>query len=182
MSGKELGQELKELVSSLQDQGILDEQFDQMKAVQNEQNPCFVVNLITTFLGDAENILAQLRTYLSAEDPDEVNYPQVATLALTLKGSSSSVGGCRMALACSQLRDVSDVNDHEGCIIFLDLINQQFLILRENLNHIVQGILNDYFDELKGLQDENDPCFVHECITIFLCEAQDYRAELTTNL
>ncbi|VVA26058.1 PREDICTED: histidine-containing phosphotransfer [Prunus dulcis] len=85
-----------------------------MKAVQNEQNPCFVVNLITTFLGDAENILAQLRTYLSAEDPDEVNYPQVATLALTLKGSSSSVGGCRMALACSQLRDVSDVNDHEG--------------------------------------------------------------------
>ncbi|KAI5322636.1 PREDICTED: histidine-containing [Prunus dulcis] len=138
MSGKELGQELKELVSSLQDQGILDEQFDQMKAVQNEQNPCFVVNLITTFLGDAENILAQLRTYLSAEDPDEVNYPQVATLALTLKGSSSSVGGCRMALACSQLRDVSDVNDHEGCIIFLDLINQQFLILRENLNHIVQ--------------------------------------------
>ncbi|CAB4282982.1 unnamed protein product [Prunus armeniaca] len=118
MSGKELDQELKELVSSLQDQGILDEQFDQMKAVQNEQNPCFVANLITTFLGDAENILAQLSTYLSAEDPDEVNYPQVATLALTLKGSSSSVGGCRMALACSQLRDASDAND---------LVNQQFL-------------------------------------------------------
>ncbi|BBH05114.1 histidine-containing phosphotransfer factor 5, partial [Prunus dulcis] len=86
---KELGQEFKELVSSLQDQGILDEQFDQMKAVQNERNPCFVANLITTFLGDVENILAQLSTYLSAEDPDEVNYPQVATLALTLKGSSS---------------------------------------------------------------------------------------------
>ncbi|ONI01135.1 hypothetical protein PRUPE_6G123600 [Prunus persica] len=85
MSGKELGQEFKELVSSLQDQGILDEQFDQMKAVQNERNPCFVANLITTFLGDVENILAQLSTYLSAEDPDEVNYPQVATLALTLK-------------------------------------------------------------------------------------------------
>ncbi|VVA26063.1 PREDICTED: histidine-containing phosphotransfer [Prunus dulcis] len=79
-----------------------------MKAVQNERNPCFVANLITTFLGDVENILAQLSTYLSAEDPDEVNYPQVATLALTLKGSSSR------------------------CIIVLDLI------LRENLNHIVQ--------------------------------------------
>ncbi|KAI5322643.1 hypothetical protein L3X38_031715 [Prunus dulcis] len=96
-----------------------------MKAVQNEQNPCFVANLITTFLGDAENILAQLSTYLSAEDPDEVNYPRVATLALTLKGSSSSVGGCRMALSC-------------WCIIVLDLVNQQFLILREILNHIVQ--------------------------------------------
>ncbi|PQQ12623.1 hypothetical protein Pyn_37998 [Prunus yedoensis var. nudiflora] len=135
MSGKELGQELKELVGSLQDQGILDELFDQMKAVQNEQNPCFVANLITTFLGDAENVIAQLSTYLSAQD---VNYPEVATLALKLKGSSSSVGGCRMALACSELRDVSDVNDHEGCIIVLDLVNQEFLVLRENLNHIVQ--------------------------------------------
>ncbi|XP_021833479.1 histidine-containing phosphotransfer protein 5-like [Prunus avium] len=109
-----------------------------MKAVQNEQNPCFVANLITTFLGDSENIIAQLSTYLSAQDPDEVNYAQVATLALTLKGSSSSVGGGRMALACSQLRDASDVNDHEECIIVLDLVNQEFLVLRENLNHIVQ--------------------------------------------
>ncbi|KAL6276350.1 hypothetical protein ACE6H2_019951 [Prunus campanulata] len=106
-----------------------------MKAVQNEQNPCFVANLITTFLGDAENVIGQLGTYLSAQD---VNYPEVATLALKLKGSSSSVGGCRMALACSELRDVSDVNDHEGCIIVLDLVNQEFLVLRENLNHIVQ--------------------------------------------
>ncbi|CAL2264907.1 unnamed protein product [Prunus armeniaca] len=43
-----------------------------------------------------------------------------------------------MALVCSQLRDASDANDHEECIIVLDLVNQQFLVLRENLNHIVQ--------------------------------------------
>ncbi|PQP96509.1 hypothetical protein Pyn_16870 [Prunus yedoensis var. nudiflora] len=129
--GKDLSQQLEELISSLQEQGILDELFDQMKAVQNEQNPCFVANLITTFLGDAENIIAQHSAHI-------FNYPQVATLALTLKGSSSSVGGCRMALACSQLRDASDVNDHEECIIVLDLVNQEFLVLRENLNHIVQ--------------------------------------------
>lgn len=45
-----------------------------------------------------------------------------------------------------------------------------------------QGILTDYFDDIKDLQDEINPRFVDEIITIFLRVAEDYRAELTRNL
>lgn len=46
----------------------------------------------------------------------------------------------------------------------------------------MQGILDDYFDELKGLQDEESPQFVTETITTYLGGADNTIAELTTNL
>ncbi|CAB4313413.1 unnamed protein product [Prunus armeniaca] len=63
------------------------------------------------------------------------------------------------------------------CLVGLDNVNREYLVTRENLNRIAEGILTDYFDDIKGLQDENNPRFIDEIITIFLRVAEDYRAD-----
>ncbi|KAL6204739.1 hypothetical protein ACLB2K_022006 [Fragaria x ananassa] len=59
--------------------------------------------------------------------------------------------------------------------------------LNQKLNELIsslqkKGILDDYFDQVKGLQDEKSPQFVKNTITTYLCGAEDTIAELTETL
>ncbi|BBH01599.1 hypothetical protein Prudu_011905 [Prunus dulcis] len=95
-----------------------------------------------------------------------INYTRVTEIAFQLKGSSSSfdpsefnidaiqcirhcsVGGCRMAHACCELRDASEAYSKERVIedsslgqFFdkgFDRVRREYLVLRENLNQILQ--------------------------------------------
>ncbi|XP_021802054.1 histidine-containing phosphotransfer protein 2-like [Prunus avium] len=84
--GKDLSQQLEELISSLQEQGILTDYFDDIKELQDEINPRFVDEIITIFLRVAEDYRAELTRNLS--EPD-VNYPEVNKLAIRFKSSST---------------------------------------------------------------------------------------------
>lgn len=41
-------------------QGLLDEQFQQLQSLQDETNPCFVMEVVTLFCDDAERIFGEL--------------------------------------------------------------------------------------------------------------------------
>ncbi|KAK9940246.1 hypothetical protein M0R45_016916 [Rubus argutus] len=135
MARKDLNQELNELICSFQDQGILDDYFDELKGLQDEESPQFVTNTITTYLGGADNTIAELTTNLS--EP-AVDYSMVTYLADKLKGSSLSVGGSRMANVCAELCDASEANDREACLARFEVVNREFLTLQESLSKIVQ--------------------------------------------
>ncbi|KAI5322645.1 hypothetical protein L3X38_031717 [Prunus dulcis] len=132
--GKDLSQQLEELISSLQEQGILTDYFYELRGLQDDNNPRLVDEIITIFLRVAEDYRAELTRNLS--EPD-VNYSEVHKLAIWFKGSTTSNACGRVALACQELVDASEAKNKEGCLVALDNVNREYLVAKENLNRIV---------------------------------------------
>ncbi|ONI01136.1 hypothetical protein PRUPE_6G123700 [Prunus persica] len=132
--GKDLSQQLEELISSLQEQGILTDYFDELRGLQDDNNPRLVDEIITIFLRVAEDYRAELTRNLS--EPD-VNYSEVHKLATWFKGSTTSNACGRVALACQELVDASEAKNKEGCLVALEAVNREYLVAKENLNRIV---------------------------------------------
>ncbi|XP_068337518.1 histidine-containing phosphotransfer protein 2-like [Pyrus communis] len=129
-----LTEQLNNFVRSLQEQGILDYHFDEMKELES-QTPCLVIEALTMFLRDADAAIADLFRLLGAP---LINYPKVTEIAYQLKGSSASIGGCRMADACCVLRNASVAFNKDGCFTGFDMVRREYLQLQESLNHILQ--------------------------------------------
>ncbi|CAN1357524.1 Histidine-containing phosphotransfer protein 1 [Linum perenne] len=68
------------------DQGMLDSQFTQIQALQDETNPTFVAEVISAFCNDAERIIIELNKSLSYQN---VDFSKVDAFLHQLKGSSS---------------------------------------------------------------------------------------------
>ncbi|VVA26057.1 PREDICTED: histidine-containing [Prunus dulcis] len=149
MAGRtDIAEQLKELISSLKEQGILDEKFDEvMRRLKDERNPRFAVEIINHFYGDAENNLAEL-TYLSVVPI--IDYPQLSNVALNLKEACSSFGCSRMAIACGELRDASEAKNKEGCHMVLEHIRREYAVLQKNLNQIAQLDRAIYENAIRG--------------------------------
>ncbi|KAK8514441.1 hypothetical protein V6N12_009147 [Hibiscus sabdariffa] len=110
MVGTTLSQQLNNYIQTMHEQGILDYHFDHVKALQNEENPRFVMEVISMFAHDAEAGIAHLTTVLNSA---VVDFAKVISFVHQLKGSSSSIGGVRMALACREIRHACDNLDKE---------------------------------------------------------------------
>ncbi|KAH9660055.1 Histidine-containing phosphotransfer protein 5 [Citrus sinensis] len=119
MVGTSLQQELNNFVRSLREQGILDHNFDTLSRIQNDQSPLFVTEVINLFTRDAENAITQARDSLYFSDlillqqEPSVDYDKLIAAVHQLRGASSSIGGCRVALACRELRSAIDDKDKE---------------------------------------------------------------------
>ncbi|GMI74324.1 histidine-containing phosphotransfer factor 5 [Hibiscus trionum] len=135
MAGTTVSEQLKKYIQSMHDQGVLDYHFDHVKALQNEENPGFVMEVISMFSHDAEAAIANLTTLLNSP---VVDFAKLISFVHQLKGSSSSIGGERMALACRQLRQACDNMDKESCLQIFERMKQEYNALRECLNVISQ--------------------------------------------
>ncbi|KAL4611646.1 hypothetical protein ACB092_08G140600 [Castanea dentata] len=121
-------------------QGILDSQFHSVQALKTEENPHFVLETVTVFCNDADNGIAQMTRYL--EGP-VVDFTNLTGLSHFLRGSSSSIGGIRVALACRDLRRASEANNKQGCIEGMARLKHEYNSLKEGLNNISQYMLCD---------------------------------------
>ncbi|KAL4311182.1 hypothetical protein GQ457_01G038500 [Hibiscus cannabinus] len=135
MVGTSLSQQLENYIQTMHDQGILDYHFDHVKALQNEENPRFLMEVISMFAHDAEAGIAHLTTLLNSA---VVDFAKVISFVHQLKGSSSSIGGVRMALACRQIRHACDNMDKERCLQLLERMKQEYNSLKECLNIIFE--------------------------------------------
>ncbi|KAK8600461.1 hypothetical protein V6N13_059766 [Hibiscus sabdariffa] len=77
----------KNLVQSMFDEGVLDNQFNQLQALQDSSNPNFVDEVVTLFCNDAERIVTDLNRYLNCQI---VDFNKLDSHVHQLKGSSSS--------------------------------------------------------------------------------------------
>ncbi|GAY59805.1 hypothetical protein CUMW_197310 [Citrus unshiu] len=136
MVGTSLQQELNNFVRSLREQGILDHNFDTLSRIQNDQSPLFVTEVINLFTRDAENAITQARD--SLQEPS-VDYDKLIAAVHQLRGASSSIGGCRVALACRELRSAIDDKDKERCNEILQRIVEEYQTLHVNLAHILNA-------------------------------------------
>ncbi|KAM0996805.1 hypothetical protein ACFX13_006803 [Malus domestica] len=135
MFAAQLTQQLIDFIRSLREQGILDDRFDQIKELEDE-NPGLVVEVLTVAIRSADFTIDELEKKLSGT---VIYYSKVRELTHKLKGISASVGGCRVAAACIELREAYVANNKERCVAGFDVVKREYLVLRENLNHILQS-------------------------------------------
>ncbi|KAH1033687.1 hypothetical protein J1N35_045861 [Gossypium stocksii] len=117
-------QQLNDYIRTMHDQGILDDNFDQLLVLRREQNPRFINELISMFTNDAEAYIAEITNALSLT---EVDFSTIISKLHQLKGSTSGIGGHRMYQACCELRVAADDGDKDRSE-FLMLINFLFYI------------------------------------------------------
>ncbi|KAA8518602.1 hypothetical protein F0562_016076 [Nyssa sinensis] len=127
--------QLNGFVKSMHDEGMLDSQFTQIQALQDESNPNFVAEVISLFCDDAKRIITELHKYL---DQPDVDYHKLDAYVHQLKGSSSSIGAQRMKLACVDLRQASDEKNKERCLQALNKIMYEYCLLQNKFQTLVQ--------------------------------------------
>ncbi|KAG0495349.1 hypothetical protein HPP92_000040 [Vanilla planifolia] len=104
-------QQLDALVSGMYREGFLDEQFQQIRALDEGGSPDFLVEVIGLFCVDADRILTELTDLLNQP---AVDFQKVDAYVHQLKGSSAS------------------------CLHALDLAKQRFYELSKRLNNMIQ--------------------------------------------
>ncbi|CAN1200640.1 Histidine-containing phosphotransfer protein 1 [Linum perenne] len=121
--------QLSNLVQYMFDQGMLDSQFTQIQALQDETNPTFVAEVISAFCNDAERIIIELNKSLSHQN---VDFSKVDAFLHQLKGSSSSIGAHRLKCACVDLRQASNDKNKAGSLQALHIVTREYCLVREN--------------------------------------------------
>ncbi|CAL1373115.1 unnamed protein product [Linum trigynum] len=127
--------QLNSLVQSMFDAGILDSQFSQIQALQDDENPAFIAEVISSFCHDAERIIIELNKHLSHQN---VDFSKMDGCLHQLKGSSSSIGANRMKLACCDLREASDEKNKSRSLQALNIVTREYCRLRGQFQTFLQ--------------------------------------------
>nr|KJB42919.1 hypothetical protein B456_007G291700 [Gossypium raimondii] len=97
--------------TSLYHEGFLDEQFTQLQELQDENNPDFVVEVVSLFFEDSERLLNELARALEQQN---IDYKRIDAHVHQLKGSSSSIGAQRVQKVCIAFRNYCEEQNVEG--------------------------------------------------------------------
>ncbi|KAG0498584.1 hypothetical protein HPP92_002894 [Vanilla planifolia] len=128
-------EQLEALVSGMYREGFLDDQFQQIRALDEGGSPDFLVEVIGLFCADAERILNELTGLLNQP---AVDFKKVDANVHQLKGSSASIGAHSVKISCMLVRECCDRNDKEGCLQALNLAKLRFYELSKRLNILIQ--------------------------------------------
>ncbi|KAJ8750005.1 hypothetical protein K2173_013920 [Erythroxylum novogranatense] len=139
MSSYNLRQEQRNFIKYLTDQGILDDHFEHILDLRQGESHQFLIDLINMFCSDAESCITQVNKYMNEHI---IDYAKVITFVHQIRGSSSSIGGRRMALACRDLRYACDDMDHARCLEYFNMVKEEYQILKDKFNIISQMEIN----------------------------------------
>ncbi|PQM34981.1 histidine-containing phosphotransfer protein 1 [Prunus yedoensis var. nudiflora] len=98
---------------SLRREGFLDDQFAQLKKLQDESSPDFVV-----------------------ERTNVVNFKQVDAYVHQFKGSSAWIGALRLKNVCINFRNSCEAQNLEGCLRCLQQVKQESSALKSKLEYL----------------------------------------------
>ncbi|KAF9670015.1 hypothetical protein SADUNF_Sadunf13G0024400 [Salix dunnii] len=119
----QLQRQLVDYTVQLFNEGLLDDQFNQLQQLQDESNPDFVVEVVTLFFEDSERLLDELAKALEQQS---VDYTKIDAHVHQLKGSSSSIGAQRVQKVCIDFRNFCEERNIEGQV-YLQLTCQKCL-------------------------------------------------------
>ncbi|KAH1217681.1 Histidine-containing phosphotransfer protein 1 [Glycine soja] len=111
-------------------EGFLDGQFLQLQQLQDENNPDFVVEVVSLFFEDSERLLKDLTFAL---DQNGVDFKKVDAHVHQLKGSSSSIGAQRVKNACIAFRNFCEEQNTDACLRCLQQVKQEYCIVKNKL-------------------------------------------------
>ncbi|KAG0498864.1 hypothetical protein HPP92_003164 [Vanilla planifolia] len=119
-----------DLTSALFREGFLDGQFTQLQQLQDENNPDFVVEVVTLFFDDSERLLNDLCNALNHQ---LVDFKKVDAFVHQLKGSSASIGAHRLTNVCIPFRGCCEQRNLEGCLRCFQQVKQEYSLLKNKL-------------------------------------------------
>ncbi|KAF2287942.1 hypothetical protein GH714_003391 [Hevea brasiliensis] len=126
----QLQRQLVDYTASLFHEGFLDEQFNQLQQLQDENNPDFVVEVVSLFFEDSERLLNELAKALEQQS---VDFKRIDAHVHQLKGSSSSIGAQRVQKACIAFRNYCDEQNTEGCLKCLQQVKHEYSLMKTKL-------------------------------------------------
>nr|KYP74404.1 Histidine-containing phosphotransfer protein 1 [Cajanus cajan] len=126
----ELQRQLIDYTASLFHEGFLDEQFNQLQQLEDENNPGFVVEVVTLFFEDADRLLNELTKALGQPS---VDFKSLDAHVHQLKGSSSSIGAHRIHRVCISFRNSCEEQNVEGCLKNLQQVKHEYSLVKDRL-------------------------------------------------
>ncbi|KAF7837179.1 histidine-containing phosphotransfer protein 1-like [Senna tora] len=121
-------------MKSLFMEGLLDGQFLQLKQLQDETNPDFVVEVVSLFFEDSERLLNDLTIAL---DQTDIDFKKVDSHVHQLKGSSSSIGAQRVKNACIAFRNFCEEQNIDACLRCLQQVKQEYCLVKTKLETLL---------------------------------------------
>ncbi|KAK5786379.1 hypothetical protein PVK06_041015 [Gossypium arboreum] len=121
--------------TSLYHEGFLDEQFTQLQELQDENNPDFVVEVVSLFFEDSERLLNELARALEQQS---IDYKRIDAHVHQLKGSSSSIGAQRVQKVCIAFRNYCEEQNVEGCLKCLQQVRHEYSLVKTKLESLFQ--------------------------------------------
>ncbi|XP_027097535.1 histidine-containing phosphotransfer protein 1-like isoform X1 [Coffea eugenioides] len=133
MEVAQLQKRFLELISTVYQEGFLDDQFVQLQKLQDESNPDFVVEVVSLFFEDSEKLLNNVATAL--QQPI-VDFKQVDAYVHQFKGSSSSIGAQRVKNACGAFRNFCEEKNLDGCLKCLQHVKNEYALVKRKLEYL----------------------------------------------
>ncbi|EXB53714.1 Histidine-containing phosphotransfer protein 1 [Morus notabilis] len=134
MVGVSLAQHLNIFIRNLNEQGILDRNFNVLEMIRDQGgNPLYISQTISTYFHNAEESIERLTGLVS--EP-VINFAQVKDAAHRLKGCSTGIGGCSVVRACQELERVCDDNNKDRCLESVGRVKEKYCTLYQNLCRI----------------------------------------------
>ncbi|XP_010457350.1 PREDICTED: histidine-containing phosphotransfer protein 5-like isoform X1 [Camelina sativa] len=131
----QLQRQFQDYIVSLYQQGYLDNQFTELRKLQDEGSPDFVAEVVSLFFDDCAKHFYEFY-YRIRERPDHVDFKQVDSGVHQLKGSSSSVGARRVKNVCIAFKECCDVQNREGCLRCLQQVDYEYKMLKTKLQDL----------------------------------------------
>ncbi|XP_015573115.1 histidine-containing phosphotransfer protein 4 [Ricinus communis] len=135
MDRKHLHHQIGYMRKSLFDQGYLDDQFMQLEDLQDDANPNFVEEIVTSFYGDSARLIQNIEQALVNRP---VDFGKLDDYMHQFKGSSSSIGAKKVKMECTQFREYCCAGNIEGCIRTFKQLKQEHATLRRKLETYFQ--------------------------------------------
>lgn len=131
MAASAIGQ----LVKEMQAGGLLDDQFMQLLALQDESNPDFVSEVVELYFDDSQAKIEKVQQLLSQPTPD---FEELDQIVHQFKGSSASLGATYIAQLCIKLREGCQQRNTGACQHLVQQIKEAFLQLKAKLELYLQ--------------------------------------------
>ncbi|KAG6621572.1 hypothetical protein I3842_Q019000 [Carya illinoinensis] len=125
--------QLREHSAFLHKEGYLDDQFEQLQKLQDENSPDFVVEVVSIFFDDSEKLLNNLAKALEQKD---VDFKQVDAHVHQFKGSSASIGAMRVKNACIEFRNYCEAQNIEECLTCMQKLQFEYSVLKNQLEYL----------------------------------------------
>lgn len=126
--------QLEAAVKQMQAEGLLDDQFQQLLALQDEANPDFVAEVVQLYFQDGAGKIERVQQLLllagSSSQPD---YNELDQLVHQFKGSSASLGATAVAQLCIKLREACQARNAPACQQLVQQIREAFVALQARL-------------------------------------------------